>query len=102
MTARRRRLLEIWSLGGDGVGLGRAVERALGPLTLAAAMATQQVGHAQAVGGEARQVGLDAHGRRMPPSTDTLPDAPAPSSGAGAIMGVGEIGEITQGDGWAR
>ena len=41
----------------------RAVERALGPGDVGADDGVAEVGHAEAVGGEPGDVGLDAHGR---------------------------------------
>ena len=50
-------------VGGDGVGLVRAVERALGAGDVGADDRRAQVLEADAVGGEPRQIGLDAHRR---------------------------------------
>jgi hypothetical protein len=50
-------------VGGDGVGLVRAVERALRAGDVGAGDRVAQVLHRDAVGGEPRQIGLDAHRR---------------------------------------
>ena len=50
-------------VGGDGVGLVRAVERALGAGDIGADDRGAQVLQRDAVGGEPREIGLDAHRR---------------------------------------
>ena len=85
-------------VGGDGVGLVRAVERALGAGDVGGGDGGAQVRHAQAVGGEPRKVGLDAHGRPDAALDGHVPDA---RHRAQALRhhGVGQIGELAQRNG---
>ena len=56
---RRRDLI----VGGDGIGLLRAVERSLRSGDIGAGNCGPQILHRDAVGGQSREVGLHAHGR---------------------------------------
>ena len=50
-------------VGGDGVGLLGAIQRALGPRDISADDGEPQILQPEAIGGEARKVGLNAHRR---------------------------------------
>ena len=88
-------------VGRDGVGLVAAVERALGARHVGGGDGGAHVRHAEAVGGEPRQVGLDAHGRLDAAFHRHVAD---PRHGGQPLrhQRVGEVGERTQRDGLGR
>ena len=85
-------------VGADGVGLVRAVERALGAGDVGGRDGVAQVRHAEAVGGEPGEVGLDAHGRLDAALDRDVTDAGHVAQPLGHQR-VGEIGELAQRDG---
>ena len=72
LVGLRRRDLVV---GGDGVGLLRAVERALRPGDVGAGNGVAQVFHRNAVGREPRQVGLHPHRGLQPAENGDAADA---------------------------
>ena len=88
-------------VGGDGVGLVRAVERALGTRDVGADDRLPHVLEADAVGGEPRQIGLDAH--RRPDAALDRDAADAADFGEPARhQRVGKIAHFAERDGRRR
>ena len=79
-------------VGGDGVALMRAVERALGPGDVGRRDGAVEIRHAEPVGGEPRHVGLDAHGR-----ADAALDRHVADAGhRRQALGDERVGEVAQ------
>ena len=72
LVGLRRRDLVV---GGNGVGLLRAVERSLRPGNVGARDRVAQILHGNAIGREPRQVGLHPHRRLQPAQHRNAPDA---------------------------
>ena len=85
-------------VGRDGVGLMHAVERALRPRHIGADDRLADILEADAIGGEPRQVGLDAHRRPDAALHRDAADAGHLASRC-AMQRVGEIALIAQRDG---
>ena len=88
-------------VGGDGVVLVLAVERALGPGDVGSGDRRPQVGHAEPVGGEPRQIRLDAH-RRLDAALHGHVADPGNGGEPRRHQRVGEVGEIAQAHGVRR
>jgi hypothetical protein len=88
-------------VGGDRVGLVRAVERAFGARHIGADDHVAQVLHGDSVAGEPRQIGLDADRR---PQVSLHRDPPHAAELAQPLgeQAVGEIAELPQRDGARR